>query len=117
MKIKSTAHKKLRDAKSEEQKIDAKHKFTAAKTQLQKLERFNATRNEVERDEKLHTIITSNPKLLFKEIKTKKSGSKTMTEKLYVGNTVYTGADVADGFFHSISALKARDSSSSSSKS
>ena len=78
MKIKSTAHKNLLDAKSEEQKTDAKLKFTAAKTQLQKLERFNATRNEVERDKKLHTIITSNPKLIFKEIKTKKSGSKTI---------------------------------------
>ena len=63
----------------------------------------------VARDERLHTILTENPSSLHGYIKSCKNSKASCIQKLTVGQKVYEGESVADGFFDSMSALKSCD--------
>ena len=62
-----------------------------------------------ERDKLLNTIRGHDPRTLLKTIKKNKSDSNTKIHKLKVGHKVFTGTLVSDGFYDSLSSLKAPD--------
>ena len=82
-----------------------------AKTGLRRATRSKQLEADADRDSKFHAILSSNPKALYKSIKSSKSISSFNIQKLNVGNKVYSGGNVPDGFFDSMSALKAPDMS------
>ena len=57
------------------------------------------------RDNRLFTILTDNPSSLFSYIKSSKSTASNI-EKLSVGDKIYLGDKVADGFYNAMTALK-----------
>ena len=64
---------------------------------------------DLRRDRKLFTILSSNPYSAFRSIKSSKSSSNQQVPFLKVGSITYMEDMVPDGFFHSISHLKSRD--------
>ena len=61
---------------------------------------------EVQRDYSFNEILSSQPRQIFKAIKSKKSSQSENIKKLKVGDKLYTDETVADGFYDSISDLK-----------
>ena len=61
----------------------------------------------MKRDSKLFSILEDNPSKLYKSIKKFKSSTSHQIQKLKVNDKVYFGSSVPDGFFDSLSALKA----------
>ena len=57
------------------------------------------------RDNRLFTILTDNPSSLFSYIKSSKNTASNI-EKLSVGDKIYLGDKVADGFYDAMTALK-----------
>ena len=64
--------------------------------------------DSIDRDTKLHTILTNNPSAVFSSIKGIKNSSTTIST-LKVADSTYEGSAVPDGFFASLSSLKAPD--------
>ena len=64
------------------------------------------------RDTLVHSVLGSNPRSLFKAIKSRNSKSSLKIQALNVGDKVYSGTSVPDGFFDSLSSLKSPDMSS-----
>ena len=85
-----------------------KNKHSKAKTEHRKLVRKLDVQESIKRNEQHHTII-SNPSKIFQSIRNAKRCSSGKVEKLNVGNKVYLGDQVADGFFDSLSNLKSID--------
>ena len=83
--------------------------LTVARTTLQNLKQKFDLSSVNERDEKLGTIVTENPRASFSLIKSTKN-SNTSINKLVVGENTFTGARVAAGFHQSISAMEKSDS-------
>jgi hypothetical protein len=54
----------------------------------------------------VHQILSSNPKEVFKNLKSRKLKDSGKIKLLHVGDKIYTDENVADGFFSSISDLK-----------
>ena len=92
---------------SEAQLLDAKHAVTAAKSAYRRAANAATMLAFNERDSLLHTVLQSNPGKLFKCVKSSKSGTSSKIHSLKVGDKVYTGNSVPDGFFDSLSSLKA----------
>ena len=65
-----------------------------------------------QRDSTIHSVLQSDPKQLFKANKTSKGNTSLKIQTLHVGNKVYSDKDIPDGFYDSLSALKAPDMSS-----
>ena len=59
-----------------------------------------------ERDQKLFKILEENPRNVFGFIKSCRKTSPTQIESLSVGDKVYKGSAVSDGFFDSMSSIK-----------
>jgi hypothetical protein len=74
-----------------------------------KLERAYKAKYSIERDEKL---CSSDLSSVFASVKHAKRSKAGKINKLTVGNKVYVGDSVRDGFYDSISELKSRDSNS-----
>ena len=96
---------------SESQLLDAKRAVSAARSACKRLSNAAAEQACRDRDTLLHTVLDSNPRALFKSIKASKSGTSTKIQSLKVGQKVYSGTSVPDGFFDSLSSLKAPDMS------
>ena len=58
------------------------------------------------RDDQLMTILSDNPSSLYSFIKSSRNTSNTLVEKLSVGEKIYTGNNVADGFYDAMTSLK-----------
>ena len=88
---------------------EARCSLSAAKSALRRA--TNAATKQVcnERDNLLHTVLSSNPGSLFKAVRSSKSNSTPNTQSLKVGGKLYTGKSVSDGFYESLSSLKAPD--------
>ena len=84
----------------------------SSKTALRRISRKLEIEACYLRESKLYTILQNNPSGLFKSIKAFKSNSSTQIQKLNVGKQVYSVSNVPDGFFQSLSTLKAPDMSS-----
>ena len=91
--------------------LAAKSSLAAAKSSLQRIVRSAQVGACYDRDSRLFTILEKNPSDLFKSIKKFKKTSSTQIQKLVVGDKIYTGSLIPDGFYASLSSLKAPDMS------
>lgn len=87
----------------------AKLELSDAKSESRTLERAWQQQVAATRDQQLHTVLTENPRRLFSHIRSSKSGAQAKIQALNVTGKVYRDSSVADGFFDSLSALKAPD--------
>ena len=87
----------------------AKLLAASTKTTLRRISRAVDVEASSNRDRKLFTILQKNPANLYKSIKNMKSNSITQIQKLHVGNKIYNGPLIPDGFFDSLHTLKAPD--------
>ena len=89
----------------------ARAEACSTKSYLRRLTRKIDIEACYQRENKLFTILQDNPSGLFKSIKSMKKNSSTKIQKLKVNDKVYSGSDVPDGFYQSLSTLKAPDMS------
>ena len=94
----------------------ASHKSSLHHQQLAKAKKNyqNAVRKArlqqcVDHDTKMSSIVTSKPQAVYKYIKSIRKTKTTTIDKLTVGDKVYTGPRVPDGFYDSMTALKSCD--------
>ena len=112
-KTKEAAHKRwLRVSEDDNATFDekqiAKDEFiNARKVERQAKRRFLIMLEE-ERNSNLHSILTKNPSELFKTVKNSRKASSSIHE-LKVGDKIYSGNSVSDGFFDSLSQMKTAD--------
>ena len=120
----SKAHSKLKfimaDPTASETDMDAARcKLKCLRNRHRKLIRYLRLKENIRRDSKLGQIITDVEKnSLYNNVRKIRSKAVSHVQKLHVGEKVYTGANVPDGFYDSILSLKkldkaALDSSSS----
>ena len=88
---------------------ELKCKYYQAKSQHQRLVRMNNAQDYIKRDEKNHTVLSSNPSDLYKSIRNTKSCRAGEIQRLTVRDRTYLGENVADGFYDSLSNLKSID--------
>ena len=100
----------MNDPNNNLEEIEAiKEKYKQSRDKHRKLVRSVKAKEVIERDEKLFTILSSNPSELFKSIKRSRRAKSGKVTKLLVGDKKYLGDSVKDGFFDSISSLKSVD--------
>ena len=87
----------------------AKLELSDAKSEARSLERAWQQQVAATRDQQLHTVLTEDPRRLFSHIRSSKNGAQAKIQALNVSGKIYRGSRVADGFFDSLSALKAPD--------
>ena len=87
---------------------DAKNDFKTSRIEHRRLVRFYKAKYAFTRDNNLMT----NPKETYSRIRASKRSKAGRINRLRVGNKVYDGEEVPDGFYDSISKLKARNNSS-----
>ena len=66
-------------------------------------------RQSVKRDQMLDSILSDNPSQIYSYIRSCKQTKTSKIEKLAVGEKVYCGEQVGDGFYDSMSSLKSCD--------
>ena len=71
--------------------------------------RLQNMKADMERDTQLYEIMGENPGKVFRHIRAMKKTGSSQLAKLTVGNAIYTGDNVADGFYESMSSLKRCD--------
>ena len=108
-KHKAFNHLKTSTAPDPTQLFSAKQSKCAAKTAYRQAIRAEQRDDAMKRDDIQPSICSSNPKPIFKAVKSARSASSTKIHTLNVKDKVYTGEAVADGFYDSLSALKAPD--------
>ena len=89
----------------------AKASHSAARAELKSLSKAWRRSEAVKRDQRLSSILTSNPSAVYSFLRSAKGGASKSIQKLTVSGSVYTSSSVPDGFFHSLSSLKAPDMS------
>ena len=100
-------------------KLVAKHRYARKKPtvstlrqldQAKKLYRENVRstrlKQSLKRDEMLDTVLTDNPTKLYSFLRSCKKAKNSKIEKLTVGEKVYCGDQVGDGFYDAMSSLK-----------
>ena len=120
MKVKKDALDKLHSVElnttaSTHELEEARAVYKASKAQHQALVRNMNVAKEVQRDTFFNEILSSQPRQIFKAIKSKKSSQSENIKKLSVGEKLYTDEAVADGFYDSIAELKTLDGITASS--
>ena len=117
--------KPIRKAKQQMAKMHKKYKSTKTnpssdqdKIVISKLAFQKSTKNfkhtvsqvrlqeEIKRSEKLSLIVTENPGQLYSYMKSSRNAKSSKIEHLTVGEKVYTGSAVCDGFYDSMTSLK-----------
>ena len=96
---------------SQDRCLDARRAASAARSACRRAINAANMKSCNERDTLTHTVLESDPGAFFKAMKTTKSGKSSKIQSLHVGNKVYSGKEVSDGFFDSLSSLKAPDMS------
>ena len=100
------ANKRLKFAKDDKK---AKEVFKKAQKDYKKAVRLCRVKAGYKRDKQLFSILTRNPTALFSYIKSTRNSTSTVIQKLTVGDKVYTGDRVHDGFYDSMTSLKTCD--------
>ena len=85
---------------------DLKVKLKAMKAEHQRLVRTNNANNSLKRDQKLHSVLSTNPSSLYKAVNANKKSGGGRIQRLTVCNDLYLGDEVADGFYNSLKGLK-----------
>jgi hypothetical protein len=80
-----------------------------ARRQHRSLVRAVKVRRDMKQDERLFSLLTSNPAPAFRTIKSAKSENSVQVPYIQVGKKRYAGDRVVDGLFESISNLKSLD--------
>ena len=88
---------------------DLKVKLKAMKAEHQRLVRTNNANNSLKRDQKLHSVLSTNPSSLYKAVNANKKSGGGRIQRLTVCNDLYLGDEVADGFYNSLKGLKTSD--------
>ena len=91
--------------------VAARTKLRGAKASLRQQTRAELSRIRNQRDEELSSILSKNPSAAHKALKSAKQAASSEIHNLKVGNRLYTGNKVPDGFFDSLSSLKSPDMS------
>ena len=91
--------------------LAARKELSEAKAELRRTTRAAKRDEAVVRDTRLASILSSNPRALYSFIRGSKSGEVREVQTLKVGQKIYTGSNVPDGFYDSLSSLKAPDMS------
>ena len=86
-----------------------KDNYIAMRAKHRQLVRKMKAMEAAARDSFSYTILTRNPKPLFKNIKASRNNKFSSINKLHVKDKIYLDEKVSDGFFDSISSLKRRD--------
>ena len=111
LKAKNLLDRTLLSSPSPEAVQSAQERLRSCRSDLKKAIRAEKHHTRKERGEKLFSILSSDPSSLHRSIKAK-SNSAASVHKLTVHDKEYTGSNVPDGFFDSLSSLKAPDLSS-----
>ena len=90
---------------------DAKQSLRLAKASLRQAVRKESSDFRNKRDEKFSSLISSDPSAAFRLIKSTKAASSSSINNLKVGDKLYTDNKIPDGFYDSLSSLKAPDMS------
>ena len=113
------AHRAFKNAKKhvgDEDKInDARELFKSARRALRQATRSFTHIQNMKRDSKLYSILTTNPSALYRSIKAAKRPSSRSVPFISVADKKYVGERVCDGLYDSISSLKTMDLDSLSS--
>ena len=100
------AHKRFKKNISENNKHSYNHELKSYKRSV----RLFRLQEQTKVEEKLVTILSSNPSSLYNFIKScKNNGAQSKIEKLMVHNKTYHGAKVPDGFYDAMTSLKSCD--------
>ena len=91
---------------------DARINLVTARATLRQAVRAEHSKLRNERDKNLFNILTTNPSSVHHAIKASKNASPSDIQNLKVGNKLYSGKNIPDGFFDSLSSLKAPNLSS-----
>ena len=90
---------------------DARTRHRQAKTILRQYIRADLSNIRNKRDETLSTILSVNPSAAYKAIKSSKEAACSEIQNLKVGDKLYSGEKIPDGFYASLSSLKSPDMS------
>ena len=90
----------------------ARLKSSDAKCELRRLTRDVKRKEGQLRDTRLASVLSSNPAALYSFMRKSKSGEVRDIHQLKVGAKTYSGSSVPDGFYDSLSSLKAPDMTS-----
>ena len=80
--------------------------YNSAKQNYRRAVRRSRVQASIMRDQKLFKILDKDPRKAFNFIKSSRSTSPQQIESLSVGDKVYCGARVPDGFYDSMSSIK-----------
>ena len=108
VKHKALAHLKSRDS-SHSELSDANQEYLKIRKSYQQALRKYRRDEAVSRDEKLNSVLTNNPAAIQKSINSLRNSSSSKIHTLHVGDATYVGQAVPDGFYDSLSSLKAPD--------
>ena len=90
----------------------AQERLRSSRSDLKAALRTEKSDMRKERCEKLFSILSTNPSSVHRSIKNSSKSASSAVNQLKVQDKVYTGNQVPDGFFDSLSSLKAPDLSS-----
>ena len=112
-KVKKQAHLSLKhvlsNSSSTAQEITlAKNTFNVARNNHRRLWRRHQAILEHERDQKLSGICSKYPTEAYKHLKSLRTTSSNKISEIIVGNKVFSGSEVATGFFENINDLKTK---------
>ena len=80
--------------------------FLKARASYKSAVKMVRLKSNLKRDEKIDTILSTNPKNIYSHLRRIKGNKESKIDSLRVGDDVYYGQQVGDGFYHSMSALK-----------
>ena len=111
------AAKQLRTAMSASEPVSveveaAKTTHAAARAEVKRVTKDWQRSEAVKRDQRLSDILTSNPSAVYSFLRSAKSGASKPIQKLKVSEKTYPSELVPDGFYDSLTSLKAPDMSS-----
>ena len=87
----------------------AREELTQARGEYRRCVRSQQCSASFDRDTKLNSILDKSPADIFRSIKSSKASSSSKLPSIRVGNNLYEGDCVPDGFFDSMSRLKCPD--------
>ena len=91
---------------------NARESLFTARATLRRVVRAEQSNLRNERDKNLFNILGKNPSSVHHAIKASKNALTSDIQNLKVGNRLYSGKNIPDGFYDSLSALKAPNLSS-----
>ena len=99
------AHRNMRRCRNTDLLTQNKAAYISAQKSYKRAVRSVRLQENVNRDNRLVTILTDNPSSLFSYIKSSKNTTSNI-EKLCVGDKTYLGDRVGDGFYDAMTAVK-----------